>query len=239
LAIDKGIATATTRAFRQNERKSRWARTITVTSNIKLDRMLLHSGATSRVNPGICRSVPLCATGISNAWKSKCADTTEPRCRTLTTESSRNSGNGTIHNKKQRGKTARRKARAPKQRANAAIHHATNASMFTESCTSGDSGTAFVLTAALTSTAKAKHAEVILVPRLDTGSGDFQSIKTSAALMGKIKSICVYWSSLMARAKAAIKGRNQTAREITPGTENRRNGDDFVVEFRIDAVGTV
>jgi hypothetical protein len=111
--------------------------------------------------------------------------------------------------------------------------------MSTESCASGDSETAFHLTAAVTNIAMARNAEAILAPQPDAGSDDFQSIKTSAALIGKINRIWVYWSSLMARAKADVNGRNQTAREIKPRTENRRNGDDFVVEFRIDAVGTM
>ena len=59
LATDIGIATAITKAFRQTERKSICARTIVVTTSIKLERMLLHSLASSIVNPGTVICVPV------------------------------------------------------------------------------------------------------------------------------------------------------------------------------------
>ncbi len=46
LATESGIANATTTLFRQAVRKSICAKTIVVTTNIKLERMLLHSRAT-------------------------------------------------------------------------------------------------------------------------------------------------------------------------------------------------
>ena len=70
LATERGIAAAITKAFRQGERKRSCARTMVVTSNIELDRMLLHSRATSTVNPEMCSSMPRCSTGTPAAMKS-------------------------------------------------------------------------------------------------------------------------------------------------------------------------
>jgi hypothetical protein len=127
----------------------------------------------------------------------------------------------------------------PKQKTNAAIHHTTNASMFTASRTSGDNRTALHLTAAVTKTAMASNTEPILPLNRDEGSGDFQSRKIRAALMGRINSMCVYWSSRRAKANEDIRGRNQIAREITPRIENRKSGDDMEMDSRLDVVGTV
>ncbi len=52
-ATESGIATATTSTLRQGERNRSCAKTMVVTTRIKLDRMLLHSRATSTVNPGM------------------------------------------------------------------------------------------------------------------------------------------------------------------------------------------
>ncbi len=57
-ATDRGMATAAAKVFRQAERKLTCASTMVVTTNIRLERMLLHSGATSTVKPGIVMRVP-------------------------------------------------------------------------------------------------------------------------------------------------------------------------------------
>jgi hypothetical protein len=77
-ATDKGTARAITMSFLQRERKRICAKTMVVTNNIMLDRMLLHSGATSIVNPGIVISIPACSTGTPTTERSKWAEAAEP-----------------------------------------------------------------------------------------------------------------------------------------------------------------
>src|SRR3981189_2942747 len=125
LAADKGTATAMTKSFLQGEHNRTWAKTMVVTINIKLDRILLHSAATSTVNPGIEISIPVWSTGTPAAQSSKWADAAEPCCSSPTIGFSMNSGRGTIQNKKHRGKSARLKARVQKQTIKAPIHHTT------------------------------------------------------------------------------------------------------------------
>ena len=43
LAIERRTASPITKAFRDGERRQSWAKTMVVTSNIELDRILLHS----------------------------------------------------------------------------------------------------------------------------------------------------------------------------------------------------
>ena len=177
-----------------------------VTTSIELERILLHSGATSSVNPGMWTNMPCCATGMPTAAKSKRADAAEPRCSRLTIGFIRKCGRGTIQNKKQRAKSDRRTARLPKQNRNAAIHHTTNASMFTASCTSGGRGTTRNLTTAVITNAIASSPTAMLRSRRDKDSGDFQSRNIRVALIGRISNMCVYCSSLSARANEDIRG---------------------------------
>ena len=65
-------------------------KTMVVTTNIRLERMLLHSRATSTVKPGIVSRVPSSATGIPTAEKSRWADVTDPSCSSLTIGFSKN-----------------------------------------------------------------------------------------------------------------------------------------------------
>src|SRR5579863_8275709 len=124
-ATDRGMATATTTAFRHTERKPNCARTMVVISNIELDRMLLHSLATSTVKPGMVSMKPFCATGTPAAVNRIWAADVEPCCKSLTTLFNRNVGNGTIQNKKQSGKSNAFETRVPKQQTKAPIHHRT------------------------------------------------------------------------------------------------------------------
>jgi len=70
-ATESGIDIRIIKAFRQGERKSSCARTMVVTINMELERMLLHSRATSTVNPGMCTNTPCCCTGTPAAAKSR------------------------------------------------------------------------------------------------------------------------------------------------------------------------
>ena len=99
---------------------------------------------------------------------------------------------GTIQNKKQRGKSDRRHAVVPKENINAPIHQVTSASMFTESRSSGRSEMAPNLAVIDAKTAATNKLEPIQRLGLLVGSGDFQSIKTKAALTGRISKRCVY-----------------------------------------------
>src|SRR5579863_5298671 len=104
-----------------------------VTINIRLDRKLLHSVATSRLNPGIERNTPSCTTGTPNAESKRLADVAEPCCQMATIWFSNGAGNGTIQNKKHSGNKNRRTTRAPKHSTKDPIHQITIASISTES----------------------------------------------------------------------------------------------------------
>jgi hypothetical protein len=62
-ATDSGITAAATNAFRHHDRRNRWAKTMAVTNSIRLDRILLHSRATSISSPGIDNMIPSCVAG--------------------------------------------------------------------------------------------------------------------------------------------------------------------------------
>src|SRR5208283_3316375 len=91
--------------FAQAERSKRWASTIVVTNNIRLERILLHSSATSSVSPGIVNWTPSCVTGTPAVAKRRLAAHAEPCCKKLTMWFNANSGRGTNHSRKHRGKT--------------------------------------------------------------------------------------------------------------------------------------
>ena len=133
LAIERGIAARTTTVFRQKDRRNRCASTILVTINIRLERKLLHSCATSRVNPGIDNMIPSCETGIPKAENSTVAESADPCCHKATILFKAGAGIGTNQSKKQRGNTNSRAMRVPKQSTKDPIHQITIASMLTES----------------------------------------------------------------------------------------------------------
>jgi hypothetical protein len=58
LASVSGIAAAISKAFRHQERRKGCAKTMVITISTKLDRMLLHSRATSILGPGMSKTVP-------------------------------------------------------------------------------------------------------------------------------------------------------------------------------------
>src|ERR1035437_339657 len=107
-----------------------------VTSNIELERILLHSCATSTVKPGIASLTPSCATGTPAAVKSTYADQADPCCNRCTISLSTSCGSGTNPKRKHSGKRTDRETREPKQRTNAPIQQITSANMPSESRTS-------------------------------------------------------------------------------------------------------
>src|SRR5438552_8930762 len=108
------------------------------TNNIALERILLHSRATSMFPPGIERTNPCCETGTPIKENMSRAATALSACKNSTILFKTNDGMGTIQKRKTRGKRSVRAARAPKQATRVAIHHSTSASMLSESCTSSD-----------------------------------------------------------------------------------------------------
>ena len=129
LAIERGTAAKTTTACRQKERRNKCASTMLVTSNIRLERKLLHSWATSRLNPGIVNMIPFCVTGTPSAENSQLAEMAEPCCQRATNVFNVASGIGTRQNRKQSGKSNNRKVSTPKQTMNDPSHQVTTASM--------------------------------------------------------------------------------------------------------------
>jgi aldehyde dehydrogenase (NAD+) len=243
LATEIGIATAMTKIFRHEERKSICARTMVVTSNIELDRMLLHSRATSTVKSGMCSSIPRCSTGTPAAMKRKRAEAAEPCCSRLTTGFSTKSGKGTIQNKKQRGKRARWKAAVPKQRITAAIHHRTSDSMLSESCTSGVRVLALDLTRKVIKAAMTSRTDPSFTLDPAKGAGDFQSgflsKKIRTRLTGRISRMCVYCSSVRAKLNEEVRGPHQIARETATRMPKTRSGDKLAFDSRPVLPGTM
>src|SRR5271165_4651793 len=127
--MERGIAARMTTPLPQAERSKRWASTIVVTNNIRLERILLHSSATSSVSPGMVNRTPSCVTGTPAVAKRRLAAYAEHCCKKFTMWFNANSGRGTSHNKKHSGKTHTRERRVPKQQTNDPIHHVTTASI--------------------------------------------------------------------------------------------------------------
>ena len=68
-----------------------------VTTNIKLERILLHSLATSSVSPGTATKVPSWLTGMPAMVNSSTAADADPCCSKYTMWCKANSGMGTSH----------------------------------------------------------------------------------------------------------------------------------------------
>jgi 4'-phosphopantetheinyl transferase len=84
-----------------------------VMKSARLERMLLHSFATSMVTPGTKRRNPCRETGVPTAWKMRYAISVEACCKARMTRSKATSGNGTISSKNKSGKAAARNALNP------------------------------------------------------------------------------------------------------------------------------
>src|SRR5579859_7915733 len=104
--------------------------------SIELERILLHSLATSSVNPGIVSITPFCTTGTPIAENSPCAAKADPCCKRRTIWVRINSGNGTKPNKKHNGNRTNRETREPKQNRKIPIHESTRAIISIERRTS-------------------------------------------------------------------------------------------------------
>jgi len=102
-------------------------------SNITLERMLLHSRATSMFTPGIERTNPCCETETPINENMSREAVVDCACRNSTVLFSGRDGIGTIQKRNRRGKRNEREARVPKQTTKLAIHHRSSASMPTES----------------------------------------------------------------------------------------------------------
>src|SRR5271166_1493712 len=204
--MERGMMARMTRAFPQAERSKRWASTILLTSNTRLERILLHSLATSMFSPGIDSTTPSCPTGTRAVAKSRWAADAEPCCKKLTMRLKANSGTGTNHSKKHRGKTHIRKIRVPKQQTNDPIHYVTTANMLRESCSS----VARLPTHHLPPIKPIRTAITIRVrPVRKFGSRfafrdrHFKQIR--ATLMGRIRRMCVYASFRSANPSIATR----------------------------------
>src|ERR1700722_15050450 len=101
-------------------------------------------------------------------------------------------GRGTSQTKKQRGKSARLKEGAPNERIKEPIHHATSASMRTESCSSGRRATRPSFAIAVIRAAEASKIAPKLKLNAVDATGDFQSRKINATLTGMMSKMCVY-----------------------------------------------
>ena len=104
LATDRGIANKIIRIFRHGVRRSTCASTMVVTSNMRLERMLLHSRATSMFRPGMDSKIPSRALGTPKAENSSSAAIADPRCNNCTIRTNATDGMGTIQKRKHKGK---------------------------------------------------------------------------------------------------------------------------------------
>lgn len=73
----------------------------------------------------------------------------------------------------------------------------------------------------------------------EEGSGDFQSRKINAPLIGRMSRMCVYWSSPKARAKEDVSGTHQITREIAPRMKKTASEDNLKADSRFGALGTM
>ena len=109
-----------------------------VITNRQLERMLLHSFATSISSPVRERKIPFRWTGSPTARNSKVAIHADPCWSHPTITFNTTPGTGTSKNKKQRGNRKDRKARWPKQNTTLAIHQVTRVNMASDGRTSSD-----------------------------------------------------------------------------------------------------
>ena len=105
LTKDKGIAAATSKLLRHQEPSKRWASTNVVITSIRLERMLLHSRATSMSSPGMDSIIPSCVTGTRATRNMSRAVVADCCCNHSMVQFNTASGIGTINSRKQRGNT--------------------------------------------------------------------------------------------------------------------------------------
>ena len=73
----------------------------------------------------------------------------------------------------------------------------------------------------------------------EEGSGDFQSRKIKAQLIGRMSKMYVYWSLPKARAKEDVSGTHQITREIAPRMEKTGSGNNLKADSRFGTLGTM
>ena len=146
---------------------------------------------------------------------------------------------GTIQNKKQRGKRARRKARVPKETIKAPSHHRTSASMFSESGSSRCSGKICNLANSVATTAATSKIKPGLARDSAEDSEDFHSRNINVALTGRISNMWVYWASLRARAREEMRELHPITKETATRTEKRNRGDTLEIDSRVELVSTM
>src|ERR1039457_675522 len=93
-----------------------------VTTSIRLDRILLHSRATSMSSPGMDSMIPSCVTGTPTARNMIRADTADCCCKNSTIQFKANSGMGTTKKRKQEGKKTAEKFLLQKQTGTGETH---------------------------------------------------------------------------------------------------------------------
>src|SRR5437867_680545 len=185
------------------------------TNNITLERILLHSRATSMFTPGIERTTPCCETGTPINENMSRAATALSACKNSTALLSANDGIGTIQRRKTSGNISVRAARVPKHTAKLAIHHSTNASMLSESCTSSGMSAALHFAKPAIKTATNNKAEPMRKSAWAIGFCDLQSNKIRPALTGSIRNRCVYSSLCSARENVRASACHPTASDTT------------------------
>src|SRR5258708_1700375 len=230
-ATERGIATRTTRTLPQPERRKRCASTMLQTTNIRLERMLLHSLATSTVKPGMVSKTPSFATGTPTAANSTCAVKADPCCKRLTISFKTACGNGTSQNRKQRGKSNDRETREPEQRMKAPIHDSTSENTMMESGVWKVRKHDNPLKKRKTKPAIASKRHPIRTLGANIGLRDRHSKKIRVALIGKIRSTCVYSSSRSASAKVLTRGRHSTNKKTTHRRAKLRCDANLVTDF--------
>ncbi len=227
-STESGTAKRTIKVLRQIDFRNKWASTRVVTNSIRLDRMLLHSRATSTVTPGIEMNIPFCMTGMPNAAKSNRVAFADCCCRKTTIRSSANSGSGTRQNRKRRANNNRCEIRLPKQNTKEPSHQVTRAVMFIARWTSGDKLGVLHRLKQPIRIDSSSNPRAFFDPCAGAELADFHSRKIKAAATGKIKRMCVYSSLFSASLKVLTTGRPQKTRETANRKTNCSDGDSFL-----------
>src|SRR5438309_6054319 len=96
LTISRGMVARTKTAFVQAERRKRWLASRLMISRAKLERIPLHSLATSIVSPGSEKVKPVRNTGTPSSSKTVYETSADPACSQRIAWFKKTSGMGTI-----------------------------------------------------------------------------------------------------------------------------------------------
>jgi hypothetical protein len=111
--------------------------------------------------------------------------------------------------------------------------------MYAESRSSEESATTFHLIKKVAEAVTTSKTEPQTTVGSLKGSGGFHSRKIKAALMGRIRRMCVYCSSWRARAKVEISGDHQIAREIKRRIKKRARDNKLKLDSWSGALSTM